>query len=184
MSRFMHAMKTVLEHEGVDADDADDSGGRTRYGISLGFLRGMVRDEDGDGFADGDLDHDGDIDADDVALMTLDKATGIYRSQWWDRYRYSRIVDNDVATKVFDHAIPMGPRQAHKCTQRALRAVGIRVTVDGILGPQTFAAMNASSPTCLLVALRSELAGTFRLIVAKKPRNVKFLRGWLNRAYS
>ena len=75
--------------------------------------------------------------------------------------------------------------QAHRIVQRALRAVGIPVKEDGVLGPVTRRAINDADRTFpLIVAMRCEAAGVYRLIVQRKPHLEVFLQGWLRRAYS
>lgn len=184
MSTFDAALAILREHEGGWSDDGHDSGGATNFGISLKFLRltGTV-DADGDGYMDGDIDYDGDIDADDIRLMDAKRAGAIYREQFWDRYRYDRIVDQAIATKTFDMSVNMGPRASHRCLQRACRAVLIvGVIDDGIIGPRTRAAVNSAPQAALLAAFRSEAAGYYRRIPAQY--GGRYLDGWLNRAYS
>jgi len=62
--------------------------------------------------------------------------------------------------------------------------VGCPVKADGILGPITKRMINRCvNKTGLLVAMRSEAAGVYRMIAAKKPALRVFLAGWLRRAY-
>jgi lysozyme family protein len=138
-----------------------------------------VGDLDGDGFAEGDFDKDGDVDAADIRAMTEAQAAAIYKSQWWDRYRYGDIHDQAVATKVFDLSVNMGPVRAHSLLQQALRSADKPVPVDGEMGPKTIAAVNAAEPRILLAALRSEAGGFYRKLDKRA-----FLAGWLRRAYS
>lgn len=77
----------------------------------------------------------------------------------------------------------VGPRQAVKLLQRALRSCGAHVADDGILGPLTKQAVQAAHPDLLVAALRSEAAGFYRALAQQKPENEKFLKGWLNRCY-
>lgn len=173
------ALEFVLEHEGFDkyTDDPADPGGATKWGISLRFLRSL------EGLA-GDIDGDGDVDADDVKALTKPKAAALYESEFWDKYGYGRIFYSSVAIKVFDFCVNMGPRGAHRVVQRALRASGRVVVEDGILGPNTLAATNFVSGPMLVVGLRSEAAGYYRTLVAKRAVRKKWISGWLNRAYS
>ena len=90
----------------------------------------------------------------------------------------------EIAAKVLDMRVNMGPSQAHKILQRALRAAEYPVKVDGVFGPITTAAVNTVHPRHLLVALRSEAAGFYRGLVAQRPEYAKFENGWLNRAYT
>lgn len=173
MSCFELAIETVLEHEGFYSNDPDDRGGPTKYGISLRYLKLTGQ---------GDFNQDGDIDEQDVKQMTLQKAKQLYYKDWWVRYGYHRIRHQGVATKVFDLAVNMGAKQAHKRVQRAVWAVMGEpdcLQDDGILGPVTLKAINGIEGKQLLPPLRSEAAGFYRSL-----NQPKFLRGWLNRAYA
>lgn len=181
---FRRAIQTILHHEGWFANDPDDPGGATKWGMSLRYLRKTGDlDTDGDGFADFDLDLDGDIDADDVKALEVAQAVEIYRTRFWETYGYGQLHAGS-AMKLLDLSINMGPKQAHKCLQRAIRANDERVVEDGILGPVTLRTANGIDPFRLLPAIRSEAAGFYRALALEKPRLRKFLNGWLNRAYA
>lgn len=181
---FDQAVEIVLQHEGGFVNDKNDPGGATNWGISLRFVRGLdaaLCDELGL-----DIDGDGDVDADDIRAMPRDKAIAVYRTQWWERYGYGRFWDIGVAIKMFDLAVNLGPRPAHRCLQRAVRAVnGKRLVEDGLLGPATLGAVNGIDPAgALRPAIRSEAAGLYRAIIASQPyRFGKYRAGWLRRAY-
>lgn len=173
------AIGIVLEHEGWGAytDDPADPGGATKWGISLRFLRAQ-------GPLVGDIDGDGDVDAADVMSLTRGRAVDLFGTAFWDRYGYGDFFEAGLAIKVFDLAVNMGPKPAHRCLQRALRAWGIQVAEDGILGPKTRTAVNGAHGPTVLIALRSEAAGYYRLLEARHPPFKRFIKGWLNRAYS
>jgi len=176
MSDFNMAVETILENEGGLTDHPADPGGITNFGITLPVLR-----EDG---VFGDINGNGMIDAEDIKAMTEEQAKSIYKRLWWDRYAYGQIENQWIATKQLDLSVNMGPRQAHVVTQRALRAVGSAVKEDGILGPITKGAINrCANKSALHIAMRSEAAGVYRMIVARKPGLRVFLAGWLRRAY-
>jgi len=141
----------------------------------------MVGDLDGDGFLDGDFDFDGDVDADDIRKMTKAQAIHRYKTDYWLSY-YSDILSQMIATKVFDMAVNMGHKQAHTLVQRALRAVGQRVGVDGRFGPKTLAAINMANPECLLAAIRATQSAFYVYLSQRKPKLKVFLNGWLRRA--
>jgi len=161
--RFCRAVEMVLRHEGGYVYDPADPGGETKYGISKRSYPQL-----------------------DIRNLTREQAVEIYRRDWWDRYGYDRIKSLDVAAKVFDLAVNMGPAAAHKCLQRALHACGQRhVTIDGVLGPQTIGAANNVRPRAmLLAALRAEAAAYYRHLVERRPELRRFEQGWLNRAYA
>lgn len=177
---FNEIIKTVLDHEGPYCVD---HAGPTNWGITLQTLRNQG-DLDGDGFQDGDLDRDGDIDTDDIRKLSPEIAATVYRHQWWDRYGYDKIQFIDVAGKVLDLSVNMGHRQMTLVLQRSLRACGVVVKEDGVLGPVTLSGANRAEPVRLKTALRCEAAGFYRTLVCKRPEFAKFLTGWLNRAYS
>ncbi|MGN7614128.1 glycoside hydrolase family 108 protein [Magnetococcales bacterium HHB-1] len=177
MAEFERAIDLVLRHEGGFVNDPKDPGGATKYGISLRFLRSL-------GHELADVDGDGDIDADDIRALSVDGAKDIYRAQFWNRYGYNRIHDQDIATKLFDLSVNMGPKQAHKILQRALWAVRHAVKVDGILGGETFGAVQRVRTDLLLVAMRSEAAGFYRSLIIRRPELGKYRRGWMRRAYT
>lgn len=174
MSSFDIAIKTVLNHEGRYVNDPQDPGGATNYGISLRFLKAT-----GD-LGLGDIDHDGDIDSNDVKAMSMQNAIDIYKKYWWDKYNYEKIVSQLLATKLFDLAVNMGHKQAVICLQRAIRSLyGVELIEDGIIGSKTLHNINLLEPQALTAAFKSEAAGFYRSL--NKP---KYIKGWLNRAYS
>jgi len=183
MSRFEFAIETVLAHEGGFVDNPHDPGGATNYGVSLRWLK-SVGDSDGDGFMDGDLDFDGDGEHFDIRQMQREDAEDFYFQHWWNKHGYASIAAQVVATKVFDLAVNMGAKQAHKCLQRAVHATGVELNDDGIIGPKTLEAINGADQWQLVAALRSEAAGFYRQLPISKPSLKQFLRGWLKRAYS
>ncbi|MEC7571953.1 MAG: glycosyl hydrolase 108 family protein [Pseudomonadota bacterium] len=181
------ALEMVLEHEGGFVIDPDDPGGATNFGISIRFLRAEIRAGRAL-LADFDIDGDGDLDPADMEGLSREGAAQLYRSAFWDRYALGDLPPI-LAPKVFDLAVNMGPRQAFKLLQRALRAAGAEGVVDdGVIGPLTRAAISeicaTASAVALIAALRSEAAGFYRALIAAKPRFEKYRRGWLARAYA
>lgn len=173
MASFYTAILTVLKHEGIYSDHPDDPGGATKYGISLRYLTQSNQ---------GDFDFDGDIDIEDVKRMSVQDAKKIYRNDWWDKHNYGRVHSQVVATKIFDLAVNMGSKQAHKIVQRAIwSTVGVAnfIKDDGVFGPVTMKSINDVQGEILLPAIRSEAAGFYRFL--NRPN---FIKGWLNRAYS
>ena len=164
MAEFDIAIAIVLKHEGGFVDDPDDPGGATNWGISTRFLREVG-------------------DPRDAVNLSKEDAILLYRNHFWDKYNYSGIQDQDVANKVMDSSVNMGPAASHKIFQRALRACGNPIKDDGLIGSKTLTAAKEVSLVALKAAMRSEMAGYYRSIISKKPRMAKYKRGWLRRAY-
>lgn len=175
-AKFEAALNNTLRHEGGYVNDPVDPGGATNYGISLRFLRNV-------GDLDlGDVDHDGDIDADDIRLFSREHAASAYRAQFWDKCGYEAIKDALIAAKVFDMAVNMGPRQAHKILQRALNDLGCSLVVDGDLGPLTLGAVNNVEGLRLFPRIVVRAKGFYLGLMLRNPALKKYKNGWFKRA--
>ncbi len=164
MASFKEAVEKTLGHEGGYVDDPDDPGGPTNWGISTRFLIGIGATID-------------------VKDMTRDQAVGLYKEHFWDANNYGEFNHQEIAEKVFDSSVNMGAKASHRILQRALRACEQSIIDDGIIGGLTIHALNKVNPLCLTIAMRSEMAGHYRVLIAKKPVRRKYRRGWLRRAY-
>jgi lysozyme family protein len=167
MSTFELAIYTILKHEGSFTNNPTDRGGATKYGISQRFLSHLTDEE---------------VTIEDMKNLTKETAIKLYKTYWWDRYNYNTIVNQSIATKVFDLAINMGPYYAHRLLQRACWKVNKNIITelkdDGILGPITMNIVNNLNPTFLLSSLQNEAAEFYRSL--HKP---EFEKGWLTRLY-
>lgn len=181
MANFEKAIDVILRHEGGYVDNPNDPGGATNFGISLRFIAD---------YPDyGDVNHDGKVDAKDIRQMTVENAKDIYRHFWWDKYGYGRIVDQTIATKVFDFSVNMGASRAHKLLQQAMnKAFGLRLVVDGILGNASYGTLNAitdgKEEQQLLNAYSDQAWEFYQGLIKNNPKLAVFQKGWKNRAYS
>lgn len=106
----------------------------------------------------------------DVAALSREDAVGIYRAAWWERYGYGRIVDQQVATKVFSGSVNEGPGTEHHQLQRALRACGYTDLPDtGFFGPLTVKATNECEARELLLELGRQQAEHYAAWIAHDP---------------
>ena len=164
--KFKKAFNYMLKNEGGYVNNSTDPGGETKYGISQRSYPNL-----------------------NIRELSLKDAQKIYFCDYWLKGKFEQIPDENVATQLFDLSVNLGIRATTIVLQRALRSVGINVVEDGLLGPQTLSGAifcctpNGSKPSNLLAAIKSEAAGYYRLVAAKKPQQQKFLKGWLNRTY-
>lgn len=174
MSDFDTSFKVLMHFEGSDFEDhPDDPGGPTKFGITLPFLREFYDTQRGGKVAT----------IEDIKALTFEETRIIYQALIWDRYNYTEITDTATATALFLAAVHLGPWRAHRALQRALRAAGQQVLVDGYLGPITRAAVAASEGDVLAAAYRATVAGRYDFLVARHPYKGRQLAGWRNRAY-
>lgn len=159
-SSFNKVMDHIFQWEGGYVDHPRDPGGATNMGITFGTLQEWR----------GEL-----ITKQDVQNLTREEAMDIYRSRYWNA------VDGDwfpagLDLVLMDGGVNSGPRASVRWLQRALG-----VTDDGILGPQTRAAVRASQSLSGLI----EKTLDERLKSVRQFRNYDtFGRGWENRIRS
>jgi len=153
--KFIKAVQTTLRFEGRYADDPDDSGGETNFGISKRSYPDL-----------------------DIRSLTSDQAIAIYYRDFWAPNRYGEIEDRDLAGKVFDLAVNNGPRKTNVMLQLAIRQTGgENIKADGIIGDKTIAAVNTHNcPGWVLDRLR--ILAVKRYVAL---RTLKYLIGWINR---
>lgn len=177
MSSFNLAIPIILKHEGGYVDNPKDPGGPTKFGISLRFLKEQ-------GLFKGDLDHDGDIDINDIKKMTVEQAKDFYKACWWDKYSYQSIANQDIATKVLDLSVNMGPIQSHKLLQKAVNEnyPAKPLIVDSILGNESFQEINYEDPIVLLNSFKQQALKFYLNLVNKNSKLIEFLAGWKYRA--
>lgn len=184
MSRYFDAaFKDLMYWEGGGRFHkvAGDSGGATKYGVSLRFLKGLPLEA-------ADYDRDGHITEDDIAVLDEERAKRLYLKHFWSHYQLGVYDSEPVAIKLLNIFVNMRGRVAGRTAQRALGCCGVRgVEEDGYLGPISQAKINqvTCSPSLtamFLAALRAQQEGVYRLICAHNPNNNKFLGGWVRRA--
>lgn len=159
--KFLDAVTIVLKDEGGYVWDKNDSGGETNFGISKRSYPNV-----------------------DIKGLTKDGAIAIYYSDFWCKGPYETLADSALASKVFNTAVNAGQSRAIKLLQQAANAQGANLTVDGLAGPKTIAAINAMHGPSVLQSYRDAQAAFYLAIIAKDPTQAKFKNGWIKRAYS
>lgn len=177
MAHFTLAHQFTAQWEGGLTDHPSDPGGITNFGVSLRWLRSL-------GYELGDVDGDGDIDADDVRALTPAHAAELFKRKFWDAYSLSGL-PQCTATIHYDCMVNTGPKQATLIAQRACNSLvgpyGVKLDVDGILGPQTRNFLTTHATPNLVDALIEKRKGFYLALVRDKPDFAPFERGWINR---
>ena len=156
----------ILKWEGGFVNDPRDSGGATNMGVTLNTWKSQGYDKNGDGK----------IDVTDLKLLTKDDVVErIMRPHYWNRWKADRINDQRVANLLVDWVWLSG-KYGITIPQRLLG-----VAQDGIVGEVTLAAVNGRKAKFLVDALYQARVAYLQQLVAKRPKDQVFMKGWMNR---
>lgn len=155
---FNTAFEYSIGHEGGYVNDPRDRGGETKYGISKRSYPDV-----------------------NIANLTVEQAKEIYYRDWWKAYNYDRLPDA-VAIKVFDTAINVGARVAHRFLQKACVIWGVSIKIDGLIGGQTVRAVHSIDADTLVLSIGILQGDYYLRIVESRPDQKRFINGWLRRA--
>lgn len=174
MANFdLYFPKEIAAEGSAYEDVPGDSGGCTKYGLTLDDLKEYHVD----------LNHDGIFDCNDVKLIDRDTAYKVLKALYWDYFRADEIPEQSLAEFIVDSGLNQGRILIVKYLQSI-----IGVTVDGKYGPTTFntllAHINLDSGKDEFDALYKKRLDRYNAIVAAKPSQSKFIKGWMNRLNS
>lgn len=179
---FSTAHAFTAKWEGGLSDDAADSGGLTKFGVDLAMMQDIASTQAGRDT----LDRMGiilPVTRNTIKNLTETQAASIYRWQAWDALKLDQIPLRP-AVVLYDAAVNSGPKQSVRFAQRgynACVAYGQPLDADGIMGPATRKAMQQADTDKILMAMLDQREKFFNDLVAAKPSQEVFLRGWLNR---
>jgi len=127
-----------------------------------------------------------DPDVDFIRSLSVAEASQIYRTYFWDPHHMGPIGDQNLANKVFDLTVNIGPGDAKHpgaltLLQSAVNACGGACAVDGVAGPISIGQINALDPTNLLTRYKQLAAQRHTEIATAKAELASDLTGWLAR---
>lgn len=123
----------IVAREGGFVNDPDDPGGATKHGVTIGTMRRLGLDLDGDGR----------VTTADVRRITRSQATDIFLRHYYQRPGIARLPEA-LQASCFDMYVNAGAN-AVRILQRLLRAMDQDVAVDGVIGPLTAAAAHRAA---------------------------------------
>lgn len=134
-SSYPIAIAHVLASEGGYVNHKDDPGGPTNFGVTLADARHYWKSN---------------ATAADVKAMPLDAAKQIYRAHYWNAMSCDALPAG-VDYCVFDYGVNSGVGRSARVLQKL-----VKVTRDGVIGPQTIAAADKADPATLVDAICDE----------------------------
>ncbi len=166
-------VERLIAREGGFVDNPHDRGGATNRGITIPTFitwRKKIR---------GYVPPTTTMAREAIRALSRQEAADIYRVMFLERHRLDGIHVEHLREHVLDAVVLHPARTAIRWLQRA---VGVKP--DGIVGPVTLSAVNTSDDEELSVAFFKRRMAYIARIVARDPRQARFLRGWTGRATS
>ncbi|GGL63947.1 holin-associated N-acetylmuramidase [Wenxinia marina] len=170
----------ILAREGGYVNDPADPGGATNFGITIGTMRRLGLD----------LDGDGQVTSADVRRLTRAQAADILMRHYYEQPRIAELPES-VRASVYDAYVNSGAN-AVRILQRLLNDMRIECEVDGAIGPQTIAAAaraQEAAPDHFADAYGIARRNWYYALADRRPPLRKFARrrdggkgGWIDRA--
>lgn len=154
----------ILEREGGLAENPNDPGGLTNYGITQGTFAAWLASQG--------------LQSRSVRGITRDEIYRIYDTRYWRDSKCASFADTHprLALAHMDAAVNHGIGQAAKFLQRAVHAKD-----DGVIGPMTLTAIRESDEPTAIGRYLTQRAAFYRMLVERRPQSKEFLYGWLAR---
>lgn len=145
------------------ANDPDDRGGLTMCGVTYATYASYCNRKKINATASG------------LKSLSYSVWLDILKTMFWDRWKADEISNQALANILVDWVWASGLTGV----KRPQRILG--VSVDGIVGPLTLAAVNNSDHRKLFAELHKDRLRHFQEIVNRSPSQKKFLKGWNRR---
>ena len=163
MADYRKLKPFILRWEGGYINDQADLGKQTNKGVTLSTYRSVFGKNKT---------------VSDLKKITDEQWEFIFKKFYWDKWKADDIKDQNVANILVDWLWCSGS-YGIKIPQRVLG-----VSVDGIVGSKTIAAINARDGRELFDTIKQERKDYIDRICQTRPQNKKFKKGWLNRINS
>lgn len=154
----------ILKWEGGFVNDPDDLGGATNRGVTLATYAQYCKKK---GYPVPTVER--------LKNLSEREWAEILKTMYWDRWKADKIVNQSVANILVDWVWASGVHGI----KRPQKILG--VSIDGIVGNQTLAAVNARDAKELFYAIKADRIRFIDEICKARPANEKYRQGWMNR---
>jgi lysozyme family protein len=156
------ALVFTLKNEGGYSDHPLDKGGPTNKGITIGTLTEYLGRQ---------------ATKDDVKNLSYETIKLIYQKYYWNAMNLGKVLDQSIATALFDMGVLCGTGTAARLCQEVL---GIEQTK--IMDAKTIDTINVTTDEEFIPKFAKRNIRRFEDIVQNHPSQEVFLKGWKNRA--
>lgn len=166
-SDFEKAFQFTMFNEGGFSNIPQDAGGATNFGITIKTLK-EYRGKP--------------VTVDDVRNIEIKEVKEIYKKLYWLKLKCDRLNETSICICLFDVGVLFGVKRCSLLAQRALRDCGHILLCDGIIGEMSIDALNNTATDKFIGAFYGKVSGRIKRIVAAKPSQAIFKKGWDARA--
>jgi len=160
----MSEIDDIVSREGGLVNNPADKGGITKYGITKGTLSWFRNVP---------------VTDDDIINLSLREAQDIYEARYVKGPGFDKLPNSVLQSNMIDFGVMSGPQLAIQNLQNILH-----IEADGIIGPKTIQAVEASNLVALNAAIVKSRILMCARICKRDPSQLVFLVGWLNRIFS
>ena len=172
MADYKLLIPFVIKWEGGYVNDPDDSGGATNRGITYSTYKSLASRVLGVSPT-----------IENFKTLTKDQA-GLFLKYFWDKATYNNSIKSQAVAEAITTWFWGSGVTGLKEFQRLVNTYGNNLTVDGVIGPATVKAINNIPGLILFNDAIKAREKFFRDLVARRSKDAKFLKGWLNRLKS
>jgi len=159
-NKFEILFKYILLVEGGYSNHKNDRGGKTKYGITQAVAKNY-------GIED----------------LTIEQAKEIYYKKYYLKNKLDKVDNVKIALSIFDFVVNSGLYGIRKA-QQALKELGYKITIDGVIGEQTLKYLNLVNENKFLAKYHELQIKFYNTLANSKTSQKVFLKGWLNRVNS
>lgn len=164
MADYRQLRPLILKYEGGFVNDPNDLGGATNKGVTFATFKAYCKSH---GLKSPTIQ--------DLKNISDTAWNAIFKTMYWDKWKADEIRNQSVANMLVDWYWCSGS-YGIKIPQSVLG-----LTVDGIVGEKTIAAVNSKVPKYLFAKLRQARLDFIDRICKSRPQNKKYRNGWIIR---
>lgn len=168
MTPFERAFNYLILNETDQYTDSPaDSGGPTKYGITLRAYANFLKIP---------------LTPDVIKNLTPNDAKNFYFCVYWQPMCLDKISHIGTQIALFDTSVLYGFSTTVLIAQKTASICGATLKLDGLLGDKTIEAINLVKQEDFIKTFHVQILARINTVVSVNPKNQKFIKGWTARA--